>query len=230
MLTLLYLAIVVAFVCFTWQAIQVYGQRRSSYTLLLTIVLAGLVYDTLVILLGRFIGEGSLLATLNAGRYLVHGIATPFMIIFGFGVLRRAGVSWAKGRIAHILICILTTLLIGLGIYEDILALDLQPHTVMDTLRYVNEGGLKGPPIPALLTIILLIAWGVILWRKTGWSWLAAGGLLMFIAAGLGMGNIFYIGNLGEVALSLANVLTARKFLGLSDNDGGLRWKPTLSP
>lgn len=227
MLTMLYLIFVSVFVYFTWQAIQLYRQGRSSYALLLTVVLAGLIFDTLVILLGRFIGEGSLLAMLNAGRYLVHGIVTPFLIIFGFGVLRRAEIGWTKGRTAHILICILTTLLIGLGIYEDVLALDLQPHTVMDTLRYVNEGGLRGPPVPALVTIILLIVWGVILWRKTGWSLLAAGGVLMFIAAGTGT---FYIGNLGEAVLGLANVLTARKFFGLTNNDGGMQWKPTLSP
>ncbi len=213
MLTALYFVITAVFVLFTWKAAQIYRQGRSSYALLLTIVLAGLAYDTLVIFLGRFLGEGAVLQTLNAGRFLVHGIATPFMIIFGFGLLRRAEIGWAKNRTAHILICILTTLLIGLGIYEDVLALDLHPRAVMDTLRYVNEGGLKGPPIPSMLTIILLITSGILLWRKTGWAWLAGGALLMFLAAGLGMGNAFYIGNLGEILLSVANVLTAQKFL-----------------
>ncbi len=230
MLTLLYFVIVLAFAHFTWQALQVYRYGRTSYVLLLIIVLAGLVCDTLIIFLGRFIGEGELLKTLNAGRYLVHGVATPFLIIFGFGVLRRAGVGWTQRRMSHVLICVLTTLLVGLGIYEDVLALDLKPRVVMDTLRYTNEGGLRGPPIPAMLTILLLVFWGVILWRKSGWWWLAAGALLMFIAAGLGMGDAFYLGNLGEVMLGLASVLTARKFFGLTNNDRGLGWKATLSP
>ncbi len=213
MLTILYVVFVAAFAYLTWQAVGLYQNKRSSYTLLLLIVLAGLAYDTLIILIGRFVGEGDLLKTLNAGRYLVHGFATPAMIIFGFGVLRKAGVSWAQSRTAHIIVCVLTTLLIALGVYSDVIALELQSRAVLDTLRYVNEGGIKGPPIPAILTIIFLIVAGVSLWRKTGWRWLAAGSLFMFLAAGMGMGDTFYIGNLGEVVLGIGNVLTARKFL-----------------
>jgi hypothetical protein len=213
MLTVLYIVFVAAFAYLTWQSVGVYRSKRSSYALLLLIVLAGLAYDTLIILIGRFIGAGDLLKTLNAGRYLVHGLATPAMIIFGFGILRNAGVKWAQSRTTHIVVCVVTTLLIALGVYEDVLALDLQTKTVMDTLRYTNEGGMKGPPIPAMLTIVFLIVAGISLWRKTGWWWLAAGAIFMFIAAGAGMGDMFYIGNLGEVVLGLGNVLTARKFL-----------------
>lgn len=213
MLTVLYIVFVAAFAYLTWQSVGVYRSKRSSYALLLLIVLAGLAYDVLIILLGRFIGAGDLLKTLNAGRYLVHGLATPAMIIVGFGILRNAGVKWAQGRTTHIIVCVVTTLLIALGVYEDVLALDLQTKTVLDTLRYTNEGGMKGPPIPAMLTIVFLIVAGISLWRKTGWWWLAAGAIFMFIAAGAGMGDMFYIGNLGEVVLGLGNVLTARKFL-----------------
>lgn len=213
MLTILYVVFVAAFAYLTWQTVGLYQNKRSSYTLLLLIVLAGLAYDTLVILIGRFVGEGDLLKTLNAGRYLVHGFVTPAMMIFGFGVLRSAGVTWAQSRTAHIIVCVLTTLLIALGVYSDVIALELQSRAVLDTLRYVNEGGVKGPPIPAILTIIFLIVAGVSLWRTTGWWRLAAGALFMFLAAGMGMGDTFYIGNLGEVALGISNVLTARKFL-----------------
>jgi hypothetical protein len=117
--------------------------------------------------------------------------------------------------LAHIILCVITTLLIALGAYSDILQLDLQIKTVADTLRYVNEGGMKGPPLPAILTIIFLIVAGISLWRNTGWKWLAIGAILMFIAAGAGMGDMFYIGNLGEVILGFANVYTAKKFLSI---------------
>ncbi len=213
MLTIAYVAFVAAFAALFWQSMLVYRARRSSYTLLLAIVLAGLAYDTFTILIGRFLGEGTLLQTLNAGRYLVHGIATPSMMIFAFGVLRSGNIGWAQSRAAHIGVCVFTTLLIALGIYQDVIALELAPRTVFDTLRYVNEGGMKGPPIPALLTIFFLIAAGILLGRGTGWWGLTIGALLMFLAAGGGMGDRFYLGNLGEVALGIANVLTARKFL-----------------
>ena len=213
MLTILFIVLAVAFAYQTWRSVGIYQSKRSSYVLLLLIVTAGLTYDALIIGLGRFIGEGELLKALNAGRYIVHGIATPFIIIFGFGVLRNAGVKWAQSRTAHILVCVFTTLLITLGVYDDVIALDLQTKINMDVLRYINEGGIKGPPLPSILTIVFLIVAGISLWRNTGWWWLAAGAIFMLIAAGAGMGDMFYIGNIGEVGLGIGNVLTARKFL-----------------
>jgi hypothetical protein len=213
MLTALYIVLALAFGYLTWQAIGVYTSKRSSYALLLLIVLAGIAYDVLTILLGRWIGEGDLLKSLNAGRFIAHALVTPAMMVFGIGVLRKAGVQWAQSKTAHILVCVAATLLILLGLYDDAFALDLHTRTVLDTLRYVNEGGLKGPPIPSILTIVFLIAAGVSLWRSARWWQLAAGALLMFIAAGAGMGETFYISNIGELMLGLGSVLTARKFL-----------------
>ena len=213
MLTVLYFILTGLFAFLTWQAFQANQKNRSSYTLLLLLVLAGLLYDVFVIAVGRFVGEGNLLKALNSGRFIVHALLTPAMMIFGFGVLRKAGVQWAQSRTTHIVLCVFVTLLIALGAYSDIIQLDLQSRIVADTLRYVNEGGIKGPPIPAVLSIIFLIVAGISLWRKTGWQWLTWGAVVMFIAAGMGMGDMFYIGNLGEVALGFANLLTARKFL-----------------
>ena len=50
MLTVLYIVFVAAFAYLTWQSVGVYQSRRSSYALLLLIVLAGLAYDVLIIL------------------------------------------------------------------------------------------------------------------------------------------------------------------------------------
>lgn len=210
MLTALFLILSVLFASLIWQAS---GIKRNNYALLLLLVLIGLFYDTFIIGIGSFIGKGDLLKILNAGRFYVHALLTPTMIIFGFGVLRKAGVKWAQNKTAHLVICIFATLLIALGAYSDILQLDLQTKTIVDILRYVNEGGIKGPPIPAILTIIFLIVAGISLWRNKKWKWLAIGAILMFIAAGAGMGDKFYIGNVGEVILGFTNVYTARKFL-----------------
>ncbi len=213
MLTLLYVLFVSAFAYVSWQAFRVYHVGRSSYALLLLFVLVGLVYDTLTILIGRFVGEGEALKSLNGGRYLVHALVTPALIIFAFGVLRNAGIPWAQTRASHTIVCVFATLLIAIGVYEDVFALDLRVREVAGTVRYVNEGGMKGPPIPAMLSIFFLIGAGLVLWRRTGWLLLAAGSLFMLIAAGVGTGDRFYLGNLGEIALSAVSVLTARRFL-----------------
>lgn len=213
MLTILYLVFTVLLVVFTVQAVQLYKGNRSSYTLILLAVLSGLAYDNLVIAVGSMLGEGGLLKSLNTGRFVIHALFTPAMSIFGFGVLRKAGVTWAQGKTAHVVVCVFTTLLIALGVFTDIFRLDLQPRVLLDALRYVNEGGMKGPPIPAILTIFFLIGAGISLWRKTGFKWLALGALFMFIAAAMGMGDMVYISNLGEVVLGFVNVYTAKKYL-----------------
>lgn len=210
MLTILYFIFSLSF---GYLLLQLGNLKKKSYALILFLVLAGLLYDNLIIAIGSFIGENSLLKVLSAGRFYIHAFFTPTMIIFGFGVLRKVDVKWAQGKTAHIIFCLLTTLLLAIGVYTDILRPDLQVKFVGGILRYINEGGLKGPPVPAILTIIFLIVAGISLWRSTGWKWLAVGSILMVIAAGMGMGDLFYIGNLGEVILNFANVYTATKFI-----------------
>ena len=210
MLTILYLILCAGFAVLLWQLSKL---KKSGYVWTLLLVLTGLLYETLIIGGGKFVGEGDLLKVLNAGRLFVHALLTPTMMIFGFGVLRKAGIKWAQGKTAHIVVCSLASLLILLGAYSDILNLDLHTKVVADTARYVNEGGLKGPPIPAITTIIFLIIAGISLWRNTGWMWLAIGAIIMFIAAGAAMGEQFFVGNIGEVILGFANVSTAKKYL-----------------
>jgi hypothetical protein len=187
------------------------GNNRT-YLWVLLAVLIGLTYDNLIIAIGSFVGEGDLLQTLNAGRFAGHAFGTPLLTIFGFGIARRAGLGWAQSKWAHAIACLFTTALIGLGIYNDIVILELAPREMMDTLRYVNVA-VKGPPIPSISTIIALIGIGIALWRSTGWKWLALGSIVMFIAAGAGTGDRLFISNLGEIALSVSCVFSAKKFL-----------------
>jgi hypothetical protein len=192
-------------------AVGIRSERDRAYLWVMLAVLVGLVYDNLIIALGSFIGEGDFLKTLNAGRYAGHAFGTPLLTIFAFGIARRAGVGWAQGKTAHILACVFTTALIGLGVYEDIIRLDLAPRVMFDTFRYTNMA-VKGPPIPPILTILMLIALGISIWRKSGWKWLALGAIFMFIAAAAGTGDRLFIGNLGETVLGVSSVFSAKKF------------------
>ncbi len=214
MLTALYFVLAVLFAYLTWQSSRLYGQQRSSYALVLLAILAGLVYDALVILLGRFIGQGGFLSALNLGRFAVHALFTPLLMIFGFGILRRAGIGWAQSKTNHTVVCLAATLLVLLGIYADLVRVDMQPRAVMDTLRYVNEGGIKGPPLASLITMLFLLVAGVMLWRRVRWMALALGSLVMFVAAAAAMGNLFFLGSIGEVVMGFTAVVTARRFLG----------------
>jgi hypothetical protein len=192
--------------------IAIYGTSQTRrhfnwYALLVLIVIYGLAYDNFIIGLGATIGEGSLLKTLNAPRFWVHALFTPAMMIASFGALRMTGSNFAQSKVWHTVICAIATALIALGSYIDILNLELFFNPDGEVARYSNGFEfMKGPPIPAVLTIIFVIIFGIMLWRNIKWPWLFIGGLLMFIAAP--MADIPIMQNIGEVAFSAGLITT----------------------
>jgi hypothetical protein len=190
-------------------ALRNFLRTRLSYDLLPVLVIFGLVYDNFVIASGSFVGEGDLLKNLNMWRYVLHALLTPLLIIWGFGMMRRMGFQFAQSARNHAIFCLIATAMILLGAYSDILRLSLELKVEEGLTRYVNVGGIKGPPIPSIVTIFVLIGFGVMLWRKTK-SWgLAAGSIFMLVAAMAGL-RIVGLSNLGEVALS-AGLLSGEK-------------------
>lgn len=191
--------------------LRVLSQARS-YGWLLLIVLFGLFYDNFILAIGSLLGEGGLLKSLSVGRYIGHALGTPLLVIFAFGLARRAGLGWAQGKLAHTLACLFTVVLIGFGVFRDIIRLELAAEPLFDVIRYSNVG-LKGPPISSISTIITIIVMGIALWRATAWKWLALGALFMFVAAAVGMGERIFISNFGEVVLGWACLSSAQRFL-----------------
>ena len=193
-------------------SIAIYGtkQLRSHfnwYALLVLIVVYGLAYDNLVLASGVLLGEGGTLKALNAPRFWIHALFTPAMIIAAFGALRMTGSNFGKSRTAHIVICVVTTALIILGSYIDIINLDLVLEPENGILKYSNHFVLiPGPPIPSVLTILFALVFGVMMWRNIKWPWLFVGSLLMFIAAPMASVPIFQ--NIGEIAFAAGLVTT----------------------
>lgn len=192
--------------------IAIYGTREvrkhfSWYAVLVLIVVYGLAYDNISIALGAYIGEGSLTKALNAPRFWVHALFTPAMIIAAFGALRMTGSKFAQSKTWHTVICLIATALIALGSYIDIINLNLVLVQDGAVLKYVNDFEfLKGPPIPAVLTIIFVLVFGIIMWRNIKWPWLFVGALIMFIAAP--MANMPLFQNIGEIAFATGLVTT----------------------
>ena len=192
--------------------IAIYGTREvrkhfSWYAMLVLIVVYGLAYDNISIALGAYIGEGTLTKALNALRFGVHALFTPAMIIAAFGALRMTGSKFAQSKTWHAIICLIATALIALGSYTDIINLHLVLVQNGAVLKYVNDFEfLKGPPIPAVLTIIFVLVFGVMIWRNIKWPWLFVGSLIMFIAAPMASQPLFQ--NIGEVAFATGLVTT----------------------
>ncbi|HNC91885.1 MAG TPA: hypothetical protein PL000_23430, partial [Anaerolineales bacterium] len=121
--------------------------------------------------------------------------------------LRMTGSAFAQSKVWHIIICVLATALITLGSYIDILNLDLVFSPEGGVTKYSNAFELmKGPPIPAVVTILVVLVFGVIMWRNAEWKWLFVGSLLMFLAAPMASMPLFQ--NVGEVAFAAGLVTT----------------------
>lgn len=210
MQTILFLVMAVIHLVFLSMAVRLYGRTRSMYTGLMCVVLFGLFYDNFIIGIGRFIGEGDFLRALNWLRFAIHALFTPMLIMFALDIARRANIKWASNSTVMIGFGILTLLMIGLGVYTDIIDLSLIITEEGGTLRYTNDH-VGGPPIPAIMTILVMIVVGVFVWRQSK-SWLLfAGSLFMFIAAGAGA-SIPVVSNVGEVVFSGSIVKTDEKF------------------
>jgi uncharacterized protein (TIGR03382 family) len=179
---------------------------------LVVVVAAALVYDNAVIAVGRLVGEGEVLEGLNAGRYVGHALFTPLLVVVGAGLADR----WRRSLTG------LAAVLVALGVWTDIVRLRLVPERYADTLRYVNDNA-AGPPVPAVVAMLVLIGVGVVLWRRDAWPWLFAGAAVMFAAAGAGFA-VPWLGNLGELVLLTAVTLTLRR-----EHTKGPRNAPTES-
>lgn len=196
----------------THLVIAVYGtfqirKRYSIYALLVLIVVYGLAYDNLSIAVGAILPEGDLLRALNVPRYWIHALTTPTMIISAFGALRLTGSKFAQSKVWHVVICLVATALIGLSSYENIIHLTLAPEVQGGVTRYVNTFDLlKGPPISPVVTITLVLIFGIVLWRNVKFPWLFAAALVEFLAAGA-MGFLL-LQNLGEIAFAAGMVVT----------------------
>jgi hypothetical protein len=135
---------------------------------------------------------------------------TPLLIMVGLHLARNAGVPWAEGKKMTTFFIVITLLMIVLGVFTNVMRLQLELAVEGDAIRYAN-GASVGPPVPAIITVIMLIVCGVAIARKTRWYWLLAASIFMFVASAAGA-SIGLITNAGELALTLGLVSTARHF------------------
>lgn len=203
MLTLYYVVVAAIQIVLFITLLRLWRKSGSIYAIFPLIVIGGIIYDNLIIGFGAFIGEGELLKMLNVPRFAIHAFFTPLIMIFGFGVARRVGVGFAQSKGWHTAICIFTTLMVLLGIYEELFKMNLVPIAEDGTLRYKNSP--SSPPIPAIMTIIVAMTLGIFVWIKTRKPWYFLGSLLMFIFAPLAP-KFVWAGNLGEVFMNLGGI------------------------
>ncbi|WP_156225604.1 hypothetical protein [Pseudactinotalea suaedae] len=156
------------------------GWPRSANLPLL--VVAGLVYDNAVIAGGRLLGEGPLLEALSVGRFWIHAFVTPLLVLWAWDSLRRAGVAWARTRVAATVAALVVVGLVVVEIVTVLMDLQLGSGEVHGVLSYSSAGS-SGPPVMPLVVAAGLVVAGVGLWRRQRWPWLLLGALAMSVGS-----------------------------------------------
>lgn len=213
---------VVDFAVLVWAA-RLCLRYRTNGLIFASLPLTLLWYDNFVIGIGSTLGEGDLLVQLNYVRFIAHYVGLPMTFIALGAMAREAGFAWARYRLVMGAFCALATWFI----VHDLWLLSqstFYPSCFADTLRYTTHiapytactpdadvgAGRPIPPIPAITLTNMLIAFGIYLWIKIGWKWLALGsvGALAFFAVPYAQtGGI--LGNVGEPIISAVIVATA---------------------
>ncbi len=183
MATLIYIIYTIAHILLLIWGVRLWRQSGSIRLFLVLLPIIGLLYDNAIIALGSLLGPSELLQTLNMGRFLLHAIITPMLIMAALDMARRAGVGWAANRVVYALFGLFTVVLILFGLSE-MPRMVFEPVVYGSTLRYVDTA-VAGPPIPSIITIILIMVIGIFIWRQQQWPWLFIGALLMFIGSAM---------------------------------------------
>lgn len=160
-----------------FQSLKKSGILVLSNVLILVVV--ALLYDNTVLAIGKWVGEGKVLETLNAARYWMHAIFTPLLILFSWDVLKRAGVKWANTTTALLGTVSFTLIAFLIELFTVVWSLSLKVEKRYGILSYSSTNSPQGPPIMILMVTLALLVSSIILWKKTGWYWMFVGTALM---------------------------------------------------
>ncbi|MFE2054003.1 hypothetical protein [Streptomyces sp. NPDC059446] len=200
-----------------WLAVSTGRNWRATPCLLTavpTLVCSALVWDNAVIAVGSLAGAGPLLESMSVPRFVAHALLTPFLVLWSLSAVDRAGLRWAARPSVRVTAVGLTVLLVAAGVLHDILGLSLRAERWAGSLRYVNDAPSPVGPLPAVITGLVVLAAGIVLWRCTGFGRLALTAAVMVAVSGAAA-VVPVLGNAGEVVLGIGLLLTVRKLLPL---------------
>jgi hypothetical protein len=184
----------------------------TSWTLFLIVAL---IYDNGVISLGGWLGRGELLEMLSLVRYLLHVLLTPTLVFVSLDILRRIHIEWSEYLSTHVIYNLYTFTLTVLGVFTEILWIDLEPVEVGGVVRYVAaESHL---PYATILAMLPLLISGQMVWRRLRWPVLLVGVALSMVTGAVGFfTNHMVIGSIGQLVLMWTLVIT-EQMLGHED-------------
>ncbi|MED3993004.1 hypothetical protein [Priestia aryabhattai] len=182
--TILYLLFSICYLTLLILSIKPIKKRYVSiYMVFLPLVMVGLIYDNTIISMGSFIGEGNVLLLLSMFRFWFHALFTPTLVLFAYGVAKHFNLQWANKLIFKIIFLISTLALIS---YEIIETINKNPEILREygIVRYTLVGA-SGPPLMVITVAFILLIVGVSLYRKTRWTIMMIGVVLMIVGSAI---------------------------------------------
>ncbi|MBF0671616.1 MAG: hypothetical protein IR160_03420 [Salinibacterium sp.] len=175
--TAAYLALLV------WGCVLLARRGRVDASAIPLLVIAGLVYDNTVIASGKWIGEGPLLEALSFGRFWIHAIVTPLLVVWAWDACRRAGARWAATLAAAIVAIVFAVALMVLEYVTVLAGLQIEAGEEYGVLSYGNAEAASGPPLMVLFVAAALLIAGIVVWVKQKSPVLTIGTVLMIIGS-----------------------------------------------
>jgi hypothetical protein len=224
MMSALFFAFAAAHAAIFWFGAASYRRTRAAAMAMALVPLPFLAYDCLVLGLGRSLGPGEALRMLSLPRYWAHWMITPAWVIAAGSIASRGGLLARRPRPLMGAFCALAVALIALDV-PKLFALRLYPSCAHGLVHYAEavEASARcspdvpvmprgGPPVGAIVTATVILAVGVGLLLRERDKRLLFGALFMFALAGLPQGRFgLWPGNLGEIGLALAMIMTAER-------------------
>ena len=158
-------------------------KHRKTASAVLFLVIIALIYDNGILAIGHLVGEGQLLETLNSGRFWLHALFTPMLILFSLFVMREANIPFAKKPWALYVFGALTLIAIMVEYFIELNGLKLEPQEAYGVLSYTSTHDASGPPPMILLVLVSLFIAAITLAVKRKWWCMLIGTVVMTIGS-----------------------------------------------
>jgi len=190
-------------------AIRLFRRRPTLSALMLILPVAGVVWDNTIMALGATIGDGPLLVALSWPRFIGHAMLTPAWIVAAIGMVGRTGASWANSRFAAVGQWVLYGFAALAGVLRYVVFLQMSPVWDGGMFYYTNTGTFPGPPVGSITMLLVVLACGFIIWRRTRAPWMLLGALFMLATQVVPREVVgFLVTNSGEVIMAASLVAT----------------------
>ncbi|WP_124728353.1 hypothetical protein [Staphylospora marina] len=190
----------------------------TSWTLFLIVAN---IYSSIVLSAGAWIGQGYLLEMLSLVRYLLHVLLTPTLVFISLDILRRLHVEWSHDLSTGAVFNLYTFVLTVMGIFTEIIWIELVPVEVGGIVRYVPHDG--HVPVVMILPLVPLFLCGWMMWVRHRWPVLLFGVAVALLAGAVGISaDVWYVSSLGQWLLMWTLVVTEQR---LSPEEYHSGWK-----